>query len=68
MEQLKLFDMMDDVQYAMSLTSAELPKIKEANIHSYYFIRDIRHAVKKKMAMDRMAQAQYEHDINRIYR
>jgi len=68
MVQLRLFDMMDDVQYAMSLTSAELPKIKEANIYSYHFIRDIRHAVKKKMAMYRMAQAQYEHDINRIYR
>jgi hypothetical protein len=68
MEQLKLFDMMDDVQYAMSLTSAELPKIKQANIYSYYFIRDIRNAVHRKMHMDKMAQAQYEHDINRIYR
>lgn len=68
MVQLRLFDMMDDVQYAMSLTSAELPKIKQANIHSYHFIRDIRHAVQKKMSMDRMAIAQYEHDINRIYR
>ena len=68
MVQLRLFDMMDDVQYAMSLTSAELPKIKETNIYSYHFIRDIRNAMHKKMAMDRMAQAQYEHDINRIYK
>lgn len=68
MVQLKLFDMMDDVQYAMSLTSAELPKIKEANIYSYHFIRDIRNAVHKKMSMDRRANMEYEQEISRIYR
>lgn len=68
MVQLKLFDMMDDVQYAMSLTSAELPKIKEANIYSYHFIRDIRNAVNKKMSMDRRANMEYEQEISRIYR
>ena len=68
MVQLKLFDLMDDVQYAMSLTSAELSKIRQANIYSYEFIRDIRNAVHKKMRMDKMAQAQYEDAINRIYR
>jgi hypothetical protein len=68
MVQLKLFDMMDDVRYAMSLTSAELPKIKEANIYSYHFIRDIRNAVHKKMSMDRRANMEYEQEISRIYR
>ena len=68
MVQLKLFDMVDDVQYAMSLTSAELPKIKEANIYSYHFIRDIRNAVHKKMSMDRRANMEYEQEISRIYR
>ena len=68
MVQLKLFDMMDDVQYAMSLTSAELPKIKEANIYSYHVIRGIRNAVHKKMSMDRRANMEYEQEISRIYR
>ena len=67
MKQLKLFDMMDDIQYAMSLTSAELPKIKEANIDSYNFIRAIRNAVHEKMAKNRAARAEYERAINRIY-
>ncbi len=68
MIQLKLFDMMDDVQYAMSLTSAELPRIKEANVYSYHFIKGIRNAVNKKMAMYRRADVEYEQEINHIYR
>ena len=67
MVQLNLFDTMDDIQYAMSLTSAELPKIKQTNIHSYNFIRAIRNVVHKKIAMDRATQATYEREINRIY-
>ena len=51
MVQLRLFDTLDDIQYAMSLTSAELPKIKRANYDAYCFIRDIRIIVHKQKHM-----------------
>ena len=45
MVQLKLFGDLEDVQYAMSLTSYELGKIKQVAPASYEFIRFIRNAV-----------------------
>jgi len=45
MVQLKLFGDVDDIQYAMSLTSYELGKIKQVAPASYEFIRFIRNAV-----------------------
>jgi hypothetical protein len=59
---------MDDIQYAMSLTSAELPKIKQANYDAYCFIRDIRSIVHKQKQMLKRANMEYEQDISRIYR
>jgi len=45
MIQLRLFGDREDVQYAMSLTSYELVKIKQTAMASYEFIRFIRNAV-----------------------
>jgi hypothetical protein len=68
MVQLRLFDTLDDIQYAMSLTSAELPKIKQANYGAYCFIKDIRSIVHKQKHMYKRADMEYKQDMDRIYR
>lgn len=68
MIQLRLFDTLDDIQYAMSLTSHELGRVKQANYDAYCFIRDIRNIVHKQKQMYKRADMEYKQHMDRIYR
>lgn len=63
MVQLKLFGDGEDVQYAMSLTSYELGKIKQIAPESYMFIKFIRDAVHTHESMVRHSTNQLQRKL-----
>ena len=66
MRQLRLFNDAHDMQYAMSLTSHELGRIKQVAPESYMFIKFIRDAVHKHEAVVRHSASELQQKFSRF--
>lgn len=62
--QLNLFDKQTDVEYAMSLTSAELQSMKQSSEYSYELIKNLRHIVQRCESIKKGADIRAEAEID----
>ncbi len=61
--QLNLFDEQTDIDFAMSLTSAQLVDLKYREEYSYHWVKQIREVVQRFRSMRRILESNFERDL-----
>ena len=61
--QLNLFDEQTDIDFAMSLTSAQLVDLKYREECSYHWVKQIREVVQRFRSMRRILESNFERDL-----
>ena len=61
--QLNLFDEQTDIDFAMSLTSAQLAGLKHREEYSYRWVKQIREIVQRFRSMKRVLESNFERDL-----
>lgn len=61
--QLNLFDEQTDIDFAMSLTSAQLADLKYREEYSYHWVKQIREVVQRFRSMRRILESNFERDL-----
>lgn len=61
--QLNLFDEQTDIDFAMSLTSAQLADLKHREEYSYHWVKQIREVVQRFRSMKRILESNFERDL-----
>jgi len=68
MKQLELFGHVDNVTYCMSLTSAELSNIRDHNIETHEWIKNVRMIVHRYQAELKCAEGRKAHALEYVFR
>lgn len=61
--QLNLFDEQTDIDFAMSLTTAQFIDLKYREEYSYHWVKQIREVVQRYRSMKKVLDGNFERDL-----